>query len=278
LTRKLQYSLTSLFIIGWLFLFGPSYAHADEVTVQVTPADPSSDTATATTPITVEIVANKVETAATALQEAAQTQSNSIITTIQANVPNTDTQAAAQIATAQEPIATAIAEAKVKVQEATSAIQSAETAVTVAGTAQAAVESQTAVVAEATTNLSNAQAALDTVTQQVESQTVKVADDTAEVAEAQVSVESSTIQTVTNGVTQTVYYATGGGSPQIANQTPISVTTVPNIAAQWGSGSVAGGPSDHVIVKYEGTITVPNEAVAVKYAIASDDGAKMYID
>jgi hypothetical protein len=74
LTRKLQYSLTSLFIIGWLFLFGPSYAHADEVTVQVTPADPSSDTATATTPITVEIVANKVETAATALQEAAQTK------------------------------------------------------------------------------------------------------------------------------------------------------------------------------------------------------------
>jgi hypothetical protein len=61
LTRKLQYFLTSLFIIGWLFLFGPSIANADEPTVQVTPANPSSDTATATTPITVETVADKVE-------------------------------------------------------------------------------------------------------------------------------------------------------------------------------------------------------------------------
>jgi hypothetical protein len=57
LTRKIKYYLTSLLIIGWLFLFGPSIANADEPTVQVTPANPSSDTATATTPVTVETVA-----------------------------------------------------------------------------------------------------------------------------------------------------------------------------------------------------------------------------
>ena len=99
MTRKLQYFLTSLFIIGWLFLFGPSTASADEPTVQVTPANPSSDTATVTTPITVEIVADKVEAAADALQAAAQTQGNAIIATVQANVPNTTPQQAATIAT-----------------------------------------------------------------------------------------------------------------------------------------------------------------------------------
>ena len=97
MTRKIKYFLTSLFIIGWLFLFGPSIANADEPTVQVTPANPSSDTATATTPITVEIVADKVEAAADALQVAAQTQGNAIIATVQANVPDTTPQQAATI-------------------------------------------------------------------------------------------------------------------------------------------------------------------------------------
>ena len=82
MTRKLRLLLASLFVIGWLFLFPSKSAHADEVTVQVTPATPSSDTATATTPITVETVADKVEAAAETLQAAAETQATAITTTI----------------------------------------------------------------------------------------------------------------------------------------------------------------------------------------------------
>jgi len=280
LTRKLQYFLTSLFIIGWLFLFGPSNAHAEEVTVQVTPANPSSDTATATTPVTVEIVANKIEAAETTLQAAAQTQANTIISTIQANVPNTDTQTATQIATTQEPIATAVAEATVKVQDANNAIQSAETAVAVAETAQAAVESQTAVVATATTNLNNAQTNLNTVTQQVESQTAVVATDTTNLATAQAAADASAVTTTTNGIQVTTYASPGGQQPPMPaeNATPLSTTTVPYIAHQFGSGQVFNsGRVDNVIVKFEGKITVPEEAVSVRYAIHSDDGAKMYV-
>ena len=167
MTRKIKYFLTSLFIIGWLFLFGPSIANADEVTVQVTPADPNttSETATATTPITVEVVAEKIETAQETLQQAAETQATAIVATIQANVPNTDSQAATTIATTQEPIATAVAEATVKVAEANTAIQSAETAVSVAESATSAVSSATAIVEEKVVAVESAESTKDTAVQ-----------------------------------------------------------------------------------------------------------------
>ena len=97
--------------------------------------------------------------------------------------------------------------------------------------------------------------------------------------QAQAAADASTVTTTTDGVKATVYAGTGR-TPALptANTTPILTTTVPQIAFNWGSGSVMGGPSDRVIVKFEGTITVPQEAVAVKYAVSSDDGSMMYIN
>jgi hypothetical protein len=53
LTRKLKYFLTSLFIIGWLFLFSPNFANANEPPapaeqVVVSPAQQAVNTAIAT--------------------------------------------------------------------------------------------------------------------------------------------------------------------------------------------------------------------------------------
>jgi len=255
LTRKFKYFLTSLFIIGWLFLFGPSVANADEPTVQVTPSNPSSDTATATTPVTVETVATKVETAETTLQQAAETQAAAITTTIQANVPNTTTEQAATIATTQEPIATAVADATVKVQEATTAIQSAETAVQVATTAASAVESQTAVVAQATTVVESSTATVTTATSAVESQTAVVASDQSAVAAAQAVVDSNT----SPGLNITIYSNPGtAGSPSQGGTVVYTGKDTNGINEQWGSGgpTVNGGTTTVTETFANGTATV----------------------
>ena len=117
-----------LLLTLWMIFSPADYAHADETTVQVSPLDPNSvsNIATVATPITLEIIEDKIEEAQTDLKEVSETQASVIITTIQANVPNTNTQAATTIAITQEPIATAVSEATVKVQEANTAIQSAE--------------------------------------------------------------------------------------------------------------------------------------------------------
>ena len=85
---------------------------------------------------------------------------------------------------------------------------------------------------------------------------------------AQAAADASVVTITTNGVKATVYAGTGR-TPAIPadNATPILTTMVSQIAFNWGNGSVLGGPGDRVIVKFEGTITVPDEAVAVKYAV-----------
>ena len=164
---------------------------------------------------------------------------------------------------------------------ATTAIQAADSATAVAATAIQAVDSQTAVVAVATTNLNNAQTALTTVTAAVDSQTAVVAVDTTNVATTKAAADVSVVETVVNGVKATAYAYSGSTATPLptAQTTPLSTTTVPYISASWGSGQVLNsGRVDNVIVKYEGTITVPDNAVAVKYAVYSDDGAKLYLD
>jgi hypothetical protein len=111
--------------------------------------------------------------------------------------------------------------------------------------------------------------------------TAQAAADAAVVAApiAQAAADNSTVTTTTNGAKATVYYGTGR-TPALptANSTPILTTTVPQISYNWGSGSVLGGPADRVIVKFEGTVTVPQNAVAVKYGVYSDDGAMLYVN
>ena len=174
--------------------------------------------------------------------------------------------------------------------------------------AQAAVDSQTAIVTQSVTIVDSATVTVDnlqtTLTTEVaklpdlkdtqrttesgfytENSNLGTATSNVQIAETAVSnaltdlANNGTITVTTNGVTATVYRATNGAAPVIANQTPVLITTLPYIAANWGSGQILNsGLSDHVIVKYEGTITLPDEAVAVKYAVSSDDGSKMYID
>ena len=235
MTRKFQYFLTSLFIIGWLLLFGPSIANADDVsTVQVAPSDPSSnvDTSTVTSTPTISSIEAKIDTAQSTLSAAAESQTATIITTIQANVPNTDSQTATQIATTQEPIASAIDSATVKVQDANLAIQSAESATAVAVIAQSTVESQTAVVSTATTTLTTAQASLSTVTSQVESQTAVVAIDQSNVNAAQAVVDANT----TPGLNVTIYSNPGtAASPAQGGTVVYTGTDTNGINEQYGS-------------------------------------------
>jgi hypothetical protein len=242
LTRKLKLLFASLFVMGWLFLFQTRTAYADEITVQVTPADPNqiSDTSTATTPITVEIVADKIESAQTTLQETAVTQATSIVTTIQANVPNTDTQTATTIATTQEPIKTAVESATVKVSEANTAIQSAETALAVATTAQTNVDSQTAVVATAVTIVESATATVTTATTTLATAVAAVESQTA-VVEAKADIVDSATAVVqantTPGLNVTIYSNPGTNrSPAMGGTVVYTGTDTNGINEQWGGG------------------------------------------
>jgi hypothetical protein len=348
MTRKIRLLLGTLFIIGLLLIISPNKAHADETIIQVVsnPA-PSTDTATVTSPVTIQIVETKINAAQTTLTSASQTQGNTIISTIQSNVPNTDTATAVSIATTQEPIKAAVESATVVIQQANNAIQSAQTALTVAVAAQTNVETQTAIVTQAVTTLETAtatvvstqttlnaaqetqpaldatasctqgshcvdfynknaelgplhdqiaptqaaadaavaavpvaQTAVEVATTNVANQQTAVAEATTASMAAKAAADQSAVTVTTNGVKASAYTYNGGAAPAIpdATVTPVLTTTVPYISASWGSGVVLGVRSDRVIIKYEGTITVPEEAVAVKYGVYSDDGSKLYID
>ena len=282
MTRKIKFIIATLFVTGLLFLFPSHKAYADDAPSVTLTSQPISDTPTSivdTSTVTVQTVQTKIDAAVSSLQSTSQASGDAIISAIQANVPNTDINAAISIATTQQPIATAVADATAKIQVAQQIIDSATVAVQIAQSAIAAVNTQTSIVDSATVVVESAQTNIIETTSQVESQTVVVATDNTNVVSAQATVESSTIQTTTNGITATVYNGSGL-SPALPapDTTPILTTTVPQISFNWGNGSVLGGPSDRVIVKFEGTITVPQEAVAVKYAVSSDDGSLMYID
>ena len=311
MTRKIKLIIATLFTTGLLFLFPSNKAHADEVIATITTSQPIIDIPISivdTSTVTVATIQTKIDTAQASLQTASQEQSQAIINTIQVNVPNTDTATAISIAVTQEPIATAVADVTPKIESATTAISAATTAVQIVISAQTNVDTQTATVAVAKSIVDTAIVTTNTTQTNLTSEVAKLPDlkntqnttedsfytengnlgtatSNVQIAESAVSnaitdlTNNGTIQTITNGVTATVYYGTGRTpalpSPDTA---PIKVTTVPNISFNWGSGSVMGGPSDRVIVKFEGTITVPEEAVAVKYAVSSDDGSIMYID
>jgi hypothetical protein len=294
--------------MGWFFIAQP-HAHADEVTVQVIPADPSViDTSTVTSQITIQAVQNKISDAKSTLNTTSETQSIAIIQTIQSNVSNTDTSTAISIATTQEPIAAAVAAVTPKIESVTAAISAAQNAVQLAISAQTNVDTQTAIVTQAVTIVDSETVTVNdaqtTLTSEVaklpelkdtqrttesgfytENSNLGTATSNVQIAENAVSnaitdlTNNGTIQTTTNGVTANVY-AAGGRSPALpaSNVTPILTTTVPQITYNWGSGPVMGTRSDGVIVKFTGTITIPDEANLLRYAVYSDDGALLYID
>jgi len=303
--------ISSSILTALLLFSGKSSAHADDTSIGTTNSQTINIPATSivdTSTVTVQIVQSKIDSAVSSLQTTSQANGNAIITAIQANVPNTDTATAVSIAITQEPIATAVATATSKIQVAQQTIDSATVATQVAQTAIAAVDTQTAVVATAqsivdtaTVTSTNAQVTLTTETNKLpdlqatqtttqsgfytENSNLGTATSNVQTAETAVSdaitdlANNGTIQTTTNGVTASVYNA-GGRSPALpaSNATPILTTTVPQITYNWGSGQILGTRSDGVIVKFTGTVTVPQDAVAVKYAVYSDDGALLYIN
>jgi hypothetical protein len=320
MTRKIKFIIAALFITGLLFLFPSNKAHADDAPVATNTSQPVSDIPIAitdtstvnavidTSTVTVAVVENKINSAISSLQTTSEANGNAIISTIQANVSNTDTSTAISIATTQEPMASAVAEANTKIQIAQQTIDSATVATQVAQTAIAAVDAQTAIVTQSVTIVDSTTVTANNAQTTLTSEVAKLPDlkDTQKTTESGFYTENSnlgtatsnvqiaqdnltnavtdlqnngTITTTTNGVTATVYRATNGAAPSIANPTPILTTTVPNIAFNWGSGVVLNsGLADHVIIKFDGTIAVPSDATAVKYAVYSDDGSKLYVD
>ena len=299
------------FIISLLMILNGKSAHADDTAVVTTTSQPVLDlpvSITDTSTVTISTIQTKIDTAISNLQTTSETNANAIIATIQANVPNTDTQSAIDIATKQEPISSAVVDANNKIQIAQQTIDSATVATQVAQTTIAAVDAQTAIVTQSATIVDSATVTANDAQTTLTSEVAKLSDlkNTQKTTESGFYTENSnlgtvtsnvqiaqdnltnavtdlqnngTITTTTNGVTATVYRATNGAAPSIANPTPILTTTVPNIAFNWGSGIVLNsGLADHVIIKFDGTITAPSDATSVKYAIYSDDGSKLYVN
>ena len=81
------------------------------------------------------------------------------------------------------------------------------------------------------------------------------------------------------GLTAQVYNVLGqNGAPYIPQgASPVITTNVPNIDFQWGSGSVLGGPSEDVIVRFTGSI-LSNTTQNISFLATADDGTKLYID
>ena len=81
------------------------------------------------------------------------------------------------------------------------------------------------------------------------------------------------------GLTAQVYNVLGqNGSPYIPQgASPVVTTNVPNIDFQWGSGSVLGGPSEDVIVRFTGSIR-SDSTQEISFLATADDGTRLYID
>jgi hypothetical protein len=58
---------------------------------------------------------------------------------------------------------------------------------------------------------------------------------------------------------------------------PLLTVSVPNINFQWGSGSILGGPSEDVIIRFTGSI-LSNETKNISFLATADDGTRLYID
>ena len=255
----------------------------DSIATQVTDAQTTLDTAVTAADTAVSVIPNPQ----TFVENTPAAQTVIVATAEVVQTANTAIQdATTSLTTAQNsavivPVAQAgVDEATTQVQVITDTVSNAQDTVLSAMLALPALAAATdCVPGSACVNFYNLNAQLGPAHDQIVA--AQNAADAAVVAApiAQAAADASQITTTTNGVTASVYYGTGR-TPAIPsdNATPILTTTVPQIAFNWGSGSVMGGPADRVIVKFTGTITVPNEAVAVKYAVSSDDGSKMYID
>jgi TolA protein len=80
------------------------------------------------------------------------------------------------------------------------------------------------------------------------------------------------------GLTAQVYNVLGQNNAPYIPQgaSPVITTNVPNIDFQWGSGSVLGGPSEDVIVRFTGSIR-SDSTQNISFLATADDGTRLYI-
>jgi hypothetical protein len=80
------------------------------------------------------------------------------------------------------------------------------------------------------------------------------------------------------GLTAQVYNVLGQNNAPYIPQgaSPVLTTNVPNIDFQWGGGSVLGGPSEDVIVRFTGSI-LSNTTQDISFLATADDGTRLYI-
>jgi hypothetical protein len=81
------------------------------------------------------------------------------------------------------------------------------------------------------------------------------------------------------GLTAQVYNVLGQNNAPYIPQgaSPVRTVNVPNIDFQWGSGSVLGGPSEDVIVRFTGSIR-SDSTQEISFLATADDGTRLYID
>jgi len=81
------------------------------------------------------------------------------------------------------------------------------------------------------------------------------------------------------GLTAQVYNVLGQNNAPYIPQgaSPVVTTNVPNIDFQWGGGSVLGGPSEDVIVRFTGSIR-SDSTQDISFLATADDGTRLYID
>ena len=82
----------------------------------------------------------------------------------------------------------------------------------------------------------------------------------------------------TEGLAAQVYNVLGQNNAPYIPQgaSPVITTNVPNIDFQWGSGSVLGGPSEDVIVRFTGSIR-SDSTQDITFLATADDGTRLYI-
>jgi len=221
----------------------------------------SSETATASVAEAVVIVAKAQVVVSSAAIEQASNTLQTVVTSSDA-LPLQKTEIIAVVDAAVD----AVVEAQEAIETATVSMQTAETLAQTAPT----VEEATAIVADKTEVLQEAQAAVD-------AQEVVVASATTAEAAAQAVVDAAT----SPGLKVEVYNVNGQNNAPVlpTNAVPIHTATDTNgINEQWGGGLVAGSSrGEDVIVKYSGQLTAPVTGTISLHA-PGDDGVRVILD
>ena len=161
------------------------------------------------------------------------------------------------------------------INQVNSNIQSIETSTALV---QTNIESITATKALVQQQLDTATVNLNTALTQYNSDSQTVADKLTAKNTAQYNYDNNLIEQVIatgSGLTAKVYNNTMSRTPNEAYL--CRTTTISEIAANWGSGSVLGCNADRVTIHYYGTITVP-ETTVYQFKNIADDGFYMTIN